>query len=229
MAAVIYLALEPFTRRRWPEALVSWSRLIAGRWRDATVGRDVLMGAATAALSVLVTAAAMLFPRWLGRAWGPPMDVMRNSMAGALAAVSTLVERPIWAVIVGFGLLFLFTALRAGLRRNWAAIVAFALINVVLELGALQGPAWVAAAAFSGLLTGWLMVRFGVVAMVAHILASMMLSDFPITADSRAWYFGAGALALAVVVAMTLWGARTASRGRVPVAVATAVTNPRRA
>ena len=31
-------------RRRWPELLISWSRLLAGRWRDPRVGRDMLLG-----------------------------------------------------------------------------------------------------------------------------------------------------------------------------------------
>ncbi len=43
---VIYLALEPFVRRRMPGLLISWSRLLAGAWRDPLVGRDLLIGIA---------------------------------------------------------------------------------------------------------------------------------------------------------------------------------------
>jgi serine/threonine-protein kinase len=42
---MLYLALEPFVRRRWPRILISWSRLISGEWCDPLVGRDVLIGA----------------------------------------------------------------------------------------------------------------------------------------------------------------------------------------
>ena len=41
---VLYIALEPYVRRRWPATLVSWSRLLAGGFRDPLVGRDVLAG-----------------------------------------------------------------------------------------------------------------------------------------------------------------------------------------
>ena len=41
-----YLAVEPFLRRRWPEVLVTWARLLAGDFRDPLVGRDVLIGCA---------------------------------------------------------------------------------------------------------------------------------------------------------------------------------------
>ena len=41
---VFYLALEPWVRRYWPQNLVTWARLLAGKWRDPLVGRDVLFG-----------------------------------------------------------------------------------------------------------------------------------------------------------------------------------------
>src|SRR5687768_18051298 len=40
---IAYLAGEPFVRRRWPWQVISWNRLLAGRWRDPLVGRDVLI------------------------------------------------------------------------------------------------------------------------------------------------------------------------------------------
>ena len=42
--AMLYLAFEPYVRRHWPQAIVSWSRLTTGRIRDPLVGRDVLWG-----------------------------------------------------------------------------------------------------------------------------------------------------------------------------------------
>jgi hypothetical protein len=41
---VLYLALEPYVRRNWPQTIISWSRLISGRLRDPLVGRDLLFG-----------------------------------------------------------------------------------------------------------------------------------------------------------------------------------------
>ena len=42
LAACFYAALEPWFRRLWPEALITWSRVLAGRWRNPVVARDVL-------------------------------------------------------------------------------------------------------------------------------------------------------------------------------------------
>jgi len=41
---LMYLALEPYVRRYSPDMLMSWSRLIGGRFRDPRVGRDILAG-----------------------------------------------------------------------------------------------------------------------------------------------------------------------------------------
>ena len=38
------MAVEPFARRTWPKLLISWQRLLNGRFRDPLVGRDVLLG-----------------------------------------------------------------------------------------------------------------------------------------------------------------------------------------
>src|SRR5581483_7597458 len=42
---LLYVGLEPVVRARWPHALVTWSRALAGRWRDPLVASHVLYGA----------------------------------------------------------------------------------------------------------------------------------------------------------------------------------------
>ena len=49
-----YVALEPYVRRHWPHALVGWTRLLAGRWRDRRVGRDLLFGALVGLAGVVI-------------------------------------------------------------------------------------------------------------------------------------------------------------------------------
>ena len=40
----VYIAIEPYVRRRWPQTLIGWSAVLTGRFRDAVVGRDLLIG-----------------------------------------------------------------------------------------------------------------------------------------------------------------------------------------
>jgi len=41
---ILYLAIEPVARKRFPDLLVSWNRLLAGKFADPLVGRDILIG-----------------------------------------------------------------------------------------------------------------------------------------------------------------------------------------
>ncbi len=45
---IVYLAIEPFVRRHWPHAIISWSRLMTGRIRDALVAATFSMASSWA-------------------------------------------------------------------------------------------------------------------------------------------------------------------------------------
>jgi hypothetical protein len=51
---LMYIALEPFVRRRWPGVLIGWSRLLAGHYRDAIIGRDLFVGRGLGVLFALL-------------------------------------------------------------------------------------------------------------------------------------------------------------------------------
>jgi len=51
---LFYLAVEPWVRRKWPQTIISWSRLLSGQVRDPLVGRDILFGVILGVVWVLV-------------------------------------------------------------------------------------------------------------------------------------------------------------------------------
>ena len=51
---MLYLALEPWVRRRWPQTIISWSRLLSGQFRDPLVGRDILFGVMLGVVWILI-------------------------------------------------------------------------------------------------------------------------------------------------------------------------------
>ena len=59
----IYVALEPYVRKHWPQVLVSSTNLLAGRVADPVVGRDVLLGTA---LGVAWALLVQVVDRWSG-------------------------------------------------------------------------------------------------------------------------------------------------------------------
>jgi serine/threonine-protein kinase len=63
---VFYVALEPVARRLWPTMLISWIRLLSGRFRDPRVGRDILVGTVFGLVAVSASYGVFAAPPWLG-------------------------------------------------------------------------------------------------------------------------------------------------------------------
>ena len=91
MLWMLYLALEPYVRKRWPETIISWTRVLAGRFRDPLVGRDILLGCL---LGVAMRALADA-PRWLGVRPAPPRQLShcRASPARGTSSASSWTVR----------------------------------------------------------------------------------------------------------------------------------------
>jgi hypothetical protein len=146
--ALAYLAIEPWTRRLWPHVIITWTRVIAGRWRDPLVARDVLAAVtcvtASYALLRLVQFAAL-------RAGEPPLPpqtelnfgISLTQLLGGSVMLSAMV-RPLttglWVSVVLFFLLFVSYAM---IRRKWLAVIVYiALGSVVVFPGAVAGS-WI--------------------------------------------------------------------------------------
>src|SRR6185436_4012106 len=112
-------------RRRWPDLLISWSRLMSGRVRDPMVGRDVLIGiGAGFAHSLFAAAIPEVVERVSGRDLGPYFGnlSMLQGPAHSLAALLGSIEGGIdWAL----GETMLLVVFAMLLRKRWLAIAAF--------------------------------------------------------------------------------------------------------
>jgi len=119
---LLYNALEPYVRRRWPATLVSWSRLLAGDFWNPLVGRDVLLGCLTGAFTVALGRLVWLVTVWLGYPPPQPESGPAWQFLGIRPIVSNLSIALMSAPIYWLGALFFLVLLRALLRKDWAAI-----------------------------------------------------------------------------------------------------------
>jgi len=209
----VYIALEPYVRRRWPQTLISWSSLLIGRARDPVVGRDVLIGATAGSGVLLIGALADLWKRHLG-GWTPNLD---NSevLAGARGTLATCLSGGSHAIRETLFFFFLIFLLRVVLRNQWLAAAAFALIFAAVNLGSASHPILNGVTSF--LILGGLafvVLRWGILAMAVAFLVSNLIGNAPFTAHSSAWYFPSAVFMLACAVALTAWAFRTAIAGR---------------
>jgi len=209
---LLYMALEPYVRRRWPQAIISWSRVLTGRFRDPLVGRDVLWGVILGLLWAGVIEAQSLALEHLG---SPPrlgwFDYLSGGR-GILGACLGVILNAIQATLVFFFTLFL---LRVLLRRPWIAAAAFVAVFAMPGiLGArhfaVEAPTEIAVYAIAMIAV----LRFGLVTLAVGIWTVDFLLSIPFTASLGSWYASAPIFALALILGAAGWGFHTALAGR---------------
>ena len=212
---ILYLALEPYVRRQWPETLVSWTRLLAGRYRDSMVARDLLVGgAAGCAVSVIAPFAwAYLLP--LTGVPSPRPFSNDDALLGGRYAAATILSAVVVGLAEGLGLALLRVPLRRVLRYEWAVALSFAVVVSLENALALGGPFWLMLpfiVAVEGLPL-YLIVRCGVLPSVVALFTTSMLLSFPAGPNLGHWSANPMLIGLAVAAAIVAYGFRVSRAG----------------
>ncbi len=202
---LLYVALEPFVRRRWPERIISWSRLLTGGIRDPLVGRDLLLGAVFGVGMILSTMHAFVGLRWIGRPPELPFNPGSTELGAHLVArFAAQLAAGLFNAFIPLFLLLLFVVI---LRRERLALGALwllltLLITLVTQVNVLMIPF----TALTALLIVIVLYRYGLLAAVASLFFYHLWVFFPMTTELTAWYAFDFVLALGVCVALTLYG-----------------------
>ena len=181
-AWVVYLALEPFVRKHVPNLLVSWSRLVEGKWTDPIVGRDVLFALSAAVWVEVLLAAIQSLPG------ANRLEILNMALSG---------WHGVFGLAIGGGanfvtwMLIIFTTCIAIHRFSgqlWLAC-AFMVLGIGLSAAARDGNMnlgylYVVVALMPAIGT----VRFGLLFLVAFAILNNCLLQ-PITTDTAAFYF----------------------------------------
>ena len=217
MVYLIYIALEPNLRRRSPERLVAWARLLAGNWRDPMVGRDVLIGltagAAHAALAVLLNVVEQLAKNG---EWVPSggSDFHIHLLDSSRMAIAHVVNVHMSGLVLGMSYMVLLMLLTVLLRRRALAAAAFFLLMTTMFFLA----AGVSVPALPGLAVVWILitfvaVRYGLLATVTLHIAFGALFFFPQPAP-LGWYTARTLIPIVYVLALAMWAVRTSVGGQ---------------
>jgi hypothetical protein len=211
---ILYIALEPFVRRRWPGSLIAWSRLFAGGFRDSLVGHDLLVGCVIAVVLVFLECLSYSLASWVGVAVDPPMGQRLDLLLGtrmALAGISSLI---VLSFFMGLATLFLLFLLRVLLRREWVAAALFIVITTAFFSRASDSPlTWIVGALESGVLY-FILIRFGLLALTASYMFANLFYRFPITPQLSAWYSGIGLAGVVLILAFAAYAFHTSLGGR---------------
>ena len=210
---VAYVAIEPALRRHAPHLLISWARVLTGRFNDGLVGRDMLVGCLAALLVSTIHILLTALPWWFALA-----RIRPYSAAAVLSDtphfVGSVVSQVWVAILVPLSIAFSYAMLRVRIRRPWiASVIVFAIVwplsfnSEGLFLQLTMG-------AIGSFLFVFVFVRFGLVALTTEIFVENLLFFYPPVLRSDAWYFAKPLIVLILVVAIVLFAFRSALGGR---------------
>ncbi|MGE5278792.1 MAG: protein kinase domain-containing protein [Acidobacteriota bacterium] len=212
---VLYLALEPFARRRWPEMLISWTRALSGRWRDPLVGRDLLVGAAVGTASGLILGPMrVLLPMKLGIPGPSPHGFDQGAPVNPGGVVAWLISAGVLSAFWVLGIVFLLVLVRRVVRYGWLAGLVVTLVSAGVFLGSSGQAVTLPLAVLSfGILVA-VTVRFGVLTAIAAETCRRVFGYLIYSNDPSSWDFYAGMIAVAAVLALAYWATKTALAGQ---------------
>jgi serine/threonine-protein kinase len=212
---LLYIALEPYVRRRWPATLVSWSRLLGGDVRDPLVGRDVLVGCLLCSSTTVLGSLLWFVPVWLGYppaqpGWGPDWQFL-----GARTMIADISQIMIVAPIFWLAALFVLVLLRALLRKQSAAAVVWVILFTVFSTAQSQfAPSAVAGTLIFFGRAVVCLIRFGLLTLVTNFVFYYVLGQYPLTTQGSAWYAGISLAAILFMAAIAAYAFYTSLGGR---------------
>jgi tRNA A-37 threonylcarbamoyl transferase component Bud32 len=208
---IFYMAVEPFVRRQWPQSLITWTRVLAGRFRDPYVGGHVLIGSALGVGFALWNDLTRLVNLQSGALYTPLNPYILRGPTWMLEAWLSMLTVQIVAALGSF---VMFLLLRAIFGRQWVAAIVFILLASTPSL--IGSRPWIdfPFALPVSAVSLWTLVRFGLLPAVVANFVSGILNTFPITTDVSAWYAGPTLFALATIVFLALLSFRSALAGR---------------
>jgi serine/threonine-protein kinase len=220
---LLYLGLEPFVRRRWPQTLISWTRVLSGRIRDPLVGAHILLGVALGTVTALLTQAGLLWNH----------GARLSAMAGVQSVTALLggrhvVEKFVFylddAISKAMTMLFLIFVLRLVVRSSGVAAALSAAILTFLAIswtppGATETSSGnpVVLVVIIGAATALVisaLTRSGLLTTVTALLTLSILTEFPVSSNASSWYFGTAITGIIAVLGMAAYGYHTAVAGK---------------
>jgi len=202
---ILYLALEPELRSRWPHSIVTWNRLLAGRWRDAQVGAHILIGA-TVGVLIWVSAELVEFgfgkPNVLGPEAGLALTLGSRQWFAAHAAHLG------GALPLGLVLFLGVFGMRLLVRKDLLAALLASALAVAFNFNASHFTEWqillpIYFVLFAVLI--FVLLRLGLVAAMTAVFFLNSCGQIIVGADWTTWYAPYGVATLALLLGISLF------------------------
>jgi predicted Ser/Thr protein kinase len=205
---VLYIALEPELRARWPHSIVTWNRLLAGRWKDAQVSAHILIGGAVGIATVMSIKLSEIWLQKLELDSEGGLDIVSGTRQWIGSHANTLGN----LLISGFALFLLIFAIRLLVRKNLLAAILAAGVAVFINFGG-DLSRWQHWQVFVPIYFGlfvvlmFVLLRLGLVAFSAAIffLNTCGGGKIILGADWTTWYAPYGLATIALLLGIALF------------------------
>jgi serine/threonine-protein kinase len=200
---LLYLALEPSVRAHWPHSLVTWNRILVGRWKDAQVGSHILIGA-TVGAAVWTTAG--LLDYFTGTELGGFSGL--DAAAGTRQWIAFHASTMAGALMVGLVIFFSLTGLRQLVKKDPIAATLAAMFFTFSNSGNITSSNWTVKIAiylfvFAALLL--VLLRYGLVTIIAAAFFIDTMDSVGLGLDWKTWYAPAGLATVALLAGIAVY------------------------
>jgi len=204
-----YIALEPVVRRLWPRTLITWTRVLAGRWKDPLVARDVLIGLLVGLGYDLVFAASNVLE--MGSGVASTASTYLDSLLGVRPSAGIILNRLSVGLAAALLFFLLFFVIRVILRKEWLAGIAFVLFFVLSRGFDSTNPViTVASYTIVYSIVVIMLLRCGVLSLVVTIFITDLVPELLFTTNFSAWYGTGSLLIIALLVGLSILAFRFA-------------------
>lgn len=129
-----YVALEPSLRRLWPRKLISWNRVLSGRFSDPLIARDLLIGVSLGVLVKLLLRYQPFLIEWLGNPLPAPRMTQTDYLLGTDLVLARALYTQIDALMSAMMAFLLVALLKIVCRSNWLTM------SILFVIGVLRVP-----------------------------------------------------------------------------------------
>lgn len=210
---LLYVALEPFVRKKWPGWIISWNRLLAGDYRDPLVGRDLLIGTVVGASLMVISGVSRIAPNWIGQVT-PATITPATEILDTGQFFSRFAAQLSAGLFLAFICVFLLLVFVAVLRSEMLSLITLGILITIM--GMLISDASLIMLPFNALssfLILFVLHRYGLLALCAALFVAHLYVFFPITTDLTAWYAREFTTALVICVLLAVYAAYTSVGG----------------
>lgn len=208
--AILFVVVDLYARRYWPDILITWNRAIRCHLGDIDVRRHVAAGVFVGCLWALLAATERMIADWMG--W-PPLPFLfgdriaekvyglRDAMASSVASASN-------AMTLGMMFLLLLVLLRIFTRNAKAAMVitGFILVPIIIPRGAHGLLSWLFLGVGGIGIFLWLMTTCGLLSVVVALIVTGVLNTTPLTTSLDSWYADVTILSVGLIAILALYG-----------------------